>query len=271
MRKILWSALAVAIAFLTLTLARPALAADGPVHLKSDCAPVAAWYVNGDEDGSDEKQGDRKPTVTAEGLVFEKNQLAHHAASLSVDSLKPGTFTANPAPSLESFFSVEVINDSGSGGYATLRWNAHTEVWDMTTGGQTYSDADPAKLVKDHEKGTKVFSFGVGYVNTPNDGTKTTVTAVTFAGVKYDLTCEPPVKTTPPTTKPTSHPTTKPTASHTTAPGGAAGRGPGQPGSGALAITGPSSEAIFGIGGLVLAAGAGTLYMVRRRRTKFVA
>jgi hypothetical protein len=146
------------------------------------------WYVNPDEGGADAKQGDRRPIQVPAGLEFKGNDLIHHATSLPIANLKPGSFLATPAPSLGSFFSVEVWNDGGSG-YATLRWDAALSKWNI--GGTSFYDADPAKLVADHNKGTTVRTFGVGYVNSPNNGAKTVVTSVTFAGKVYVLGCLP--------------------------------------------------------------------------------
>lgn len=192
----------------------------------SATAPIAiescheGWYVNHDEGGADQNQGDRRPESTEAGFIFVGNQLMHHATNLSVDDLEPGAYEADPTPSLDSFFSVEVWGDDG--GYATLRWNTATSKWDMVTGGQLYSDADPAALVKmpESHKATTVRSFGVGYVNSPNNGTETLVKSVTFAGTKYDLTCVPVTEepSTPPTTavpvtdEPTPGVTTTPVA-----------------------------------------------------------
>jgi hypothetical protein len=168
----------------------------------------SGWYVNPDEGGSDPKQGDRLPTPVAGGLHFQGNDLVHHETNIPVASLKPGTYVASPAPSLSSFFSVEVLNSNGTG-YATLRWDVEKGQWNI--GGTSFYDADPAKLVADHGKGTTVRSFGVGYVNSPNNGVETVVSSVTFAGKTYLFTCTPkPSQTaTPTTSKPsTSVPTT---------------------------------------------------------------
>lgn len=250
-------------------LAKPAHATE---TWGAGCGNLTGWHVNGDEDGSDPKQGDRHPEVTAEGLKFSGSQLIHHATSLPIADLKPGTYTASPAPSLDSFFSVEVLNDNGTG-YATLRWNTTTSKWDMTTGGQQYSDADPAALVADHAKGTTVVSFGVGYVNTPNDGTATVVSSVSFAGKTYDLTCapKPSGSSSSATPKPTATKTSatpKPHSSSSTAAGAVAGGSDG----GALAITGPSTGLLVGGGVLLLVLGGllAALVSARRHRTRFI-
>lgn len=182
-----------------------------PNEIESRCNK--GWYVNPDENGSDPKQGDRRPTQTKFGFAFKGNQLMHRATSLDVKDLKPGSFKASPAPSLSSFFSVEVRNADGSG-YGTLRWNTATSKWDIVVAGTLYSDADPLKLVTERGKSTHVFSFGVGYVNSPNNGTPTVVREVSFMGQRYGLTCFSRTPTATPTTvKPT---TTKPTTTQPT-------------------------------------------------------
>jgi hypothetical protein len=156
------------------------------------CANLAGWYVNGDE-------ADRKPEATAAGLKFEPADLIHHAVTgVTVETLTPGDYVAAPAPDQASFFSVEVRDVDGSG-YATLRYNRSTHLWNLVTGGQFYEHANPAILVDmpPVDRSHQVISFGVGYTKNPPGTVTTVVSRVTFNGNSYPLTCAPP--TTSPT------------------------------------------------------------------------
>lgn len=177
---------------------------DGAIPVNRNCN--TDWYVNHDE-------GDRKPGQLDNGLVFKNDQLVHHAPEkdIALADLEPGSFEATPAPSLASFFSVEV-RDAGTGGYATLRWDATDKIWVL--GGTNTKETDPAKFIDTVTKWgkltdqTKVASFGVGYTANPNNGTKTVVTSVTFGGDTYKLACTPkPAPTVTVTAKPTTPPT----------------------------------------------------------------
>lgn len=207
---------------------------NDPVFPQVDPTCLPGWYVNPDE-------ADRIPDYSDAGMTFVGNDLVHHATNIPLADLEPGTFDSVPAPSLESFFSVEIINSDGTG-YATLRYD--TTGWYI--GGPkagTYDghETDPANFIGKMSNwgeiadDSTVISFGVGYVNTPNDGTLTLVTSVSFAGQTYSLLCLPPTTepttpttqpTTPtteltteePTTEPTDDPTTEPTDDPTTDP-----------------------------------------------------
>lgn len=225
----------------SLFIALPASATENdPVMVVSDC--LTDWYVNPDEGGADENQGDRRPEQTETGLLFSGNMLVHHAPEddILLADLEPGTFVADPAPSLNSFFSVEV----GAPGYATLRWDGTK--WNVG-GTDNYSD-DPSTFVgvKGLTAESHVLSFGVGYVNTPNNGTETTVSSVTFADVTYDLTCAPePTPTPEPTTE---DPTPTETADVATLP-----------------VTGPSTTGLVIVGSGVILIGASLILLARRR------
>lgn len=179
--------------------ASPANATTGTtIPVSATC--LSGWYVNLDE-------GDRIPTPHPSGLRFVGNDLVHHATNIPLADLTPGTFVAAPAPSLDSFFSVEILNGDATG-YATLR---HDSLGWFIGGPKpgTFSDhlTNPADFIgKTSNWGTiaadsHVISFGVGYVNTPNNGTFTQVKSVTFNGQTYDMRCMP-IKTHSP--KPTS-------------------------------------------------------------------
>lgn len=162
-----------------------------PVNASGSCSP--GWYVNDDGD-----ENTRKPVQTEDGLKFSGNQLAHHTpvpATIYVRNLHPGTFVATPAPSLSSFFSVEILNPDNTG-YATLRYDTADDKWNI--GGTSTKETNPLDLIgKQTRNGTtiqydaKVVSFGIGYVANPATGTETTVKSVTFAGRAYDMTCKP--------------------------------------------------------------------------------
>lgn len=180
------------------TLAAPAVATETPAGPTfATCPNLAGWYVNPDE-------ADRKPKATVAGLEFGPGDLIHHAVTgVTVETLTSGDYTASPAPDQNSFFSVEVVNENGSG-YATLRYNRSTHLWNLVTGGQFYEHADPAVLVDmpPTDRSHRVVSFGVGYTKNPPGSVTTVVSSVAFGGEAYPLTCAPP--TTPPTTSPTT-------------------------------------------------------------------
>jgi hypothetical protein len=269
-RKILYWFAALAIGFLTLTVARPAMATDdGTIHLESKCSTVASFYVNSPDEGN------RRPTTGEKGLTFSASDLIHHSTDTTLEKLTHGTFVAIPAPDQPSFFSVEV---SGDGKYGTLRWNPSLGTsgeWEATSQGQQYHDPDPATLADKFpiHLSHHVFSFGVGYTANPPGTVTTLVTSVTF-GDTYDLTCAPkPTETA--TSKPTATATAtqtktaKPSASHSSA-AGAVGTGGGTSG-GALAITGSSTWPLVGFAAAALALGGGLFLLTRKRRAKFVA
>lgn len=183
-------------------------AAETPSLIAADPNPcgIEGWYQNPDE-------GDRAPERTYDGFVFEATDLIHHAApaDLTTDELSSGDFNASPAPDQPSFFSVEV--NGTDGGYATLRYNRLTHLWDMVTGGILYSNADPDKLVDmpPVKRSHKVVSFGVGYTKNPPGVVKTTVTSIAFQGKVYTFKCLKPTLTSSPTATPST--STSPTQS----------------------------------------------------------
>ncbi len=195
----------------------------GPVtaHAETEVDPnpckIDGWFVNPDE-------ADREPTRTYGGFVFESTDLIHHnaPAGLTTADLDSGDFTATPTPDQPSFFSVEVVNADNSG-YATLRYNRMSHQWDMVTGGQLYSNADPDKLVEmtTPPKSKNVVRFGVGYTKNPAGTVKTTVSVVSFQGKEYKLGCVKP--TTTPTATSTGTPTGNPTGTPTGTPGATTG------------------------------------------------
>ncbi len=181
---------------------------------------VEGWFVNDDEK-------EREPTRTYDGFVFEGSDLIHRATNLPLRFLKPGSFTATPAPDQPSFFSVEV-RDLTTDAYGTLRWDKVKAVWNITISPATkpehnpnttagfFENADPVALLDGKVSkwgkftgATKVVSFGVGYTASPVGQVKTTVTEVRFIGKVYGLGCVKP--TASPTATPTKSPTTSPT------------------------------------------------------------
>lgn len=259
MRRIL-TALAVALIG-TVGLATPAAASDTPttpattvttaqtdprIFIESDCHPNI-WYVNPDEGGADEKQGNRRPLPGEEGFTFKDNQLMHHAvaATLTLADLKtigPGSYVADPTPNLTSFFSVEV----GSPGYATLRWDTVQQKWNI--GGTDIWSDDPSTFVAGNNKNlttdSVVLSFGVGYVNTPDNGIQTIVSSVSFNGQVYNLQCKPEATAT------TTAPTTTTTSTVATLP-----------------VTGESSTKWIGAAGVGLIVAGAILLFLRKKRT----
>lgn len=175
----------------TLVLASPAQAAAGPVPV-TVCGDSTTWYVNGDEAGSDPKQGDRRPLSTRDGLLFYPRDLIHHQLNFDVTpGLVAGiytTFPGSPLPDLPDFFSVEVANDDGSG-YATLRWNEVDSKWSVTVSGNTTEGDDPAALLTAQNKSLHGRSFGVGYTNAPPGTAVSLVTSISFMNVVYKLSC----------------------------------------------------------------------------------
>jgi hypothetical protein len=174
---------------------------------------------------------------------------------------------------LPSFFSVEV-GDSVTNGYATLRWNVSTNVWDAVIKGQLVSHADPADFLGAETKWgtltpehTRVFTFGIGYTENPPGAVTTVISDVIFGGKHYPLTCKPQPSSSAPSSPSTSatpshsasnpqHASTTPNPSYST-PGGA------------LAITGPSTWLLGAAAVGVLAFGGVLLLASRRRRTKW--
>lgn len=167
---------------------------------------VVGWYVNPDE-------ANRAPARTASGFVFEDTDLIHHAApeGLSTKDLTNGGFLATPLPDQDSFFSVEVAGSDGK--YGTLRWNAKTKMWEVTTAGLFYTNADPTALadMPPVKLSHTVVSFGVGYTANPPGTVTTTVKSVSFLGKAYTFTCLPP--TSPSPSPSASSPSSSPTAS----------------------------------------------------------
>lgn len=222
------------------------------------CGNLNKWYVNSDE-------ASRKPTPTVAGLKFEGNQLIHHDANLPLKDLKPGNYTASPAPDQPSFWSVEVRANTGA--YGTLRWNQSAEMWQITIGADatkpavtpgTFSGADPVALLEGKvtkwgafDATTKVVTFGVGYTNSPPGTVATVVSKVTFQGNPYDLTCKPPVQ-------PSASASSKaPSASSSAVT--------------SLPVTGMSGRAVAGTVGaglLILGVGVGLYIIGRSRRSQ---
>ena len=252
------AAAAIALAAALAPAAAAAATTTTPAAAAASCT-TPAWFVNPDET-------DREPARTEAGLVFTGDDLIHHdaPAGLTVDDLSPGTFAALPAPNQPSFFSVEVAGTGTPSGYATLRWDPAAAKWGMVTGGQFYEHADPAELVKmtDPDKATTVVRFGVGYTKNPPGIVATTVTAVTFAGKTYDLTCKPDPE---PTATPSGTPSGSPSA--TSKPSASSSSTPAVPVAGpTLPVTGPSMGALVGVGAGVLVIGACLVVAATRRR-----
>lgn len=233
----------------------------------TSCPNLKAWYVNEDETA-------RTPVPGAAGLSFSGDQLVHHAVSMDLKDVHPGAYAAAPAASLDDFFSIEVANPSAPVHYGTLRYEAtgaHAGTWNIG-GTSLYSPVDPTgaeleKFAADNNRSTNVVSLGVGYVATPATGTETVVSAVTFHGKTYDLTCKPSVIPSQ-TPKPSTSASSPHHVPQTPAP---ALGGPNGTSTGALAITGPSGFKLGIVAGALLAVGAGTFVLTRRRNRKFVA
>lgn len=249
-----------------------ALLTPAGAHAGETAAPVWGTCPNLKNWQPNEDEQDRRPTPSADGLVFEHDQLVHHPVAMDLKDVHPGAFVADPAPSLADFFSIEVYSTADPHGYATLRWNPTLQEWNL--GGTDKYGFDPVKLATDNNRSTNVVSFGVGYVAHPADGTKTTVSSVTFHGVTYDLTCKPAPASSSASPKPSkTNSSPKPSASktsHSPVAGGVTGGG--STGSGALAITGPNGWVLGGIGVALFAVGIGGIFVAqRRRKTRFVA
>jgi hypothetical protein len=243
------------------------------------CQNLNGWYVNPDE-------ADRKPTPGEKGLVFSGDDLIHHAITLSTDTLTSGAYTASPAPDQPSFFSVEVRDSDGSG-YATLRWNASSHLWDMTTGGQTYSNANPTALVLSKGKSKNVFSFGVGYTKNPPGTVTTTVASVSFNGQVWKLDCPRFIPSKPvDDTVPPGHPVPSTSATVTTPPTVTPSESTGSPepdesssddpivaGAGGseptLPVTGPRMALAIAGGAVLIGTGVLVLAVTRRRKVTF--
>ena len=183
--------------FAVFVLGSPADAANPSVYVTL-CGNSTTWYVNPDEwtaDTKDDGQGDRRPLATSDGLVFSPTDLIHHQLDFIVTpALVAGTFVASPTPDIPDFFSIEVVNDDGTG-YATLRWNSTSSLWEVTTGGATHTDTDPAALLTGLGKSTHARTFGVGYTNAPPGTVTSLVSKISFQGVDYVFACAVPTVT----------------------------------------------------------------------------
>lgn len=280
-RRLLLAAASLALAGLVLIVGANASAV---VDSTNPCN-VEGWFVNPDE-------ADREPERMVAGFVFENTDLIHHnaPAGLTTATLSNGDFHATPLPDQDSFFSVEVSGDDG--GYATLRWNVKSKLWEMTTGGQFYTNSNPDLLVDmpPVKRSHKVVRFGVGYTKTPPGTVKTVVRSVAFQGTAYKLHCE--VKPSPSTSSPS--PSTSTSTSSSPSPSGSISATatpsssvsattssspsstteaptplPSQSnaaGGGDLPVTGTSLGGIIAGGVLVLGLGIGTVLAARRRR-----
>lgn len=281
MRKILYWLAAFAVAAFALTLARPAMATETSGPSFTSCANLKGWYANEDEQ-------DRLPVATEGGLKFSGKALIHHAVSMDLKDVKPGSYVASAAPknnggsTFDDFFSIEVANTSAPVHYGTLRYELtgpHAGTWNIG-GTSLYSPVNPTGMELEefataNNRSTNAISYGVGYPNSPSDGAEVTVSSVTFHGVKHDLTCEPPVVV---TTKPSASAsgsasaTAKPKPSASRSSSHAAGPVGGGSGSGgALAITGPNGWQIGGLAAVLIAAGGGLFLLTRKRRSRFIA
>lgn len=276
MKRITIVAVMLAAALAALALAGPAQATTtGPGF--ATCPNLSGWFVNPDETA-------RTPEPTEAGLKFEATDLIHHTVTgVTTETLGHGTYAASPAPDQPSFFSVEVADSDGSG-YATLCWNPSAGVWEMTTGGQFYSNVNPTTLVDLKGKSHQVVRFGVGYTEHPAGTVATVVSSVTFNGQTYPLTCVPPTSSpTPEPTRTTSSPTPAPTRTvgsgwtprptthvSSSAAAGAVDDTTGEGGSG-LPVTGPAVGWLVLLGLGVVAAGTGLALVSRRRKVDFTA
>ncbi|WP_213004722.1 LPXTG cell wall anchor domain-containing protein [Paractinoplanes toevensis] len=299
MRKIVTAAVA---ALFGAALAAPvaAYATTPPPRHEVPCDMPAGWYVNPDEQ-------DRLPQPIGSGVQFLGNDLMHHATSLDVADLTPGTFVANSVPDQPSFFSVEVMGADGK--YGTLRWNTTTSKWNVVTQGGFYENASPAALVDmpPIHLSHHVVSFGVGFTANPPSAGGTLVTSVTFRDVTYSLLCgggtsspsasaSASTSTSASASVSTSASASASTSASTSAsvsasassrsPGGTSPSASASPSisaagvvtttspvssSGALPTTGPAGWAFAVAAGALLAGGALVFVLARRRRTRFTA
>jgi hypothetical protein len=270
MRKSIWAAFGFIVALLTLTLARPAMANETPAFLKQAAAPsfktcpnLQGWYGNPDEQ-------DDLPDPTEAGLKFEGKDLIHHKTSLALTDVKAGSFVAE-GDALKVVLKYETDSP-----YTTIVQTPEGKFWSSHISSGKGSQDQPVDMPHDlvgiPQRGasggltedTRVVSFGPGYWTETGS---TVVSSVKFHGETFDLTCKP-AATTPPTSKP---PTKKPSPSHSTSTGaGGLPGGGNNTSSGALAITGPSTPAIVGLGAAILAVGGGLFWMTRRRRARFI-
>jgi hypothetical protein len=291
MRKFIWSLAALAVGFLTLALARPAMANQIPaIDGKQEpaatvdwakCPNLDGWYVNEDETGD-------KPEPTADGLKFTGKDLIHRQVTpidfTAFDNTNK-SFAATGDPDKVAFKAET------SAPYGNIVIQPDGKLWSTSvavdsTGGQNHPVAHAADLFGDDvtmkpgkakfSADSRVTTIGVGYWT---EGGSTVVSSITFHGVTYPLTCKPepshsvsaspsPSASASGTHKPSASVPASPSRSRSAVPAGAIG-GSGSTGD-ALAITGPSTVwiAVFAAG--VLLVGGSLVYMTRRRNSRFI-
>ncbi len=237
--------------------ASPAYAAD-PIQVQSEC--ISGWYVNADEEKLLPKQ-------TPDGLLFDGPSLVHHATDLDLADLKPGTFTSKVELGVAPLFKVETTAPYSTLNLAGGKWWS-SKIDAAAKGGQSQPvDATDLVGLWQYTADTRVFSFGVGYAN--DQGNKAVVTAVTFGGKTYDLTCQPPASPSPSASATSAGPSPAPS-------GGGAGAQPGATatpaaGAGGLPVTGSPVGLIAGGAVGLVVVGAVAWLIARRRRVRFTA
>jgi hypothetical protein len=277
-RRSLAAAFAVAIAaVLSVPIAAHATE-DGPSY--ASCANLAGWGVPDDEQAG-------KPKSTVDGLEFGNASNIHHATSLDLADVKPGSFdTVGAVTGSKPLFKVWTTNPFTTFNLVYVdgkpMWWATAMTYEQD-GGQGHPLASLDLFVgKDVKPGkpkltgdTKAVEFGVGYGN--DTGNKAVVSSITFHGKTYDLTCEPkpePTKTSgspSPSASASSSATAKPSASASSSSAAGTGLGDNGTSGGGLPVTGAAAGGIAGGAAVLLVAGGVLFVMARRRKVKFTA
>jgi LPXTG-motif cell wall-anchored protein len=185
----------------------------------------------------------------------------HHAlAPLALAEVEAGSFeTTGVITGVAPLFKMETAAP-----YSTVNQKADGTFWSSKIpsgpGSQDAPVASAADLVGKgtYTEATTVVTFGVGYAS--DGGNKATVTSITFADTKYDLTCQP--EATPSATPSASPSTTKAPAASSTSTAPVTGSG------GSLPVTGAGVTTLAVVGVALIAGG---VVLVARRRRRFEA
>ena len=268
MKKALLAGIGTAIIGLALA-ATPAQATPPGVPVPSDC--LTGWYVNPDEAALLPKQ-------TPEGLLFDGPGLVHHTVEpLALKDVTAGTIKADVKTGVAPLFKMETSDK-----YSTINVTADGKFWSskidaVEPGGQNKPVDKASDLIgkwTGYTDTTKVVTIGAGYGNDP--GNTATVSALTFGGKTYDLTCKPggggsSSASTSASASASASASVTPSSSGSPTAGPVTTTSAAARGGASLPITGPGVGVIAVGAGALLAAGGVLFVLARRRKTTFSA